>query len=174
MSPSRAYQMIDAASVVEMISSTTVDEIIIPATESQARELAPLLDQPEELRDVWDETLQRTNGKPTAAAIRDVRRDRAEASVESLPEPEPAEPAEPDTAPPTDAPIPKASAPQRRPIVDTFRDAALTAVKDIDRLSRLLTDDRWPRNVTKVAPSIRNDLREALDRLTAVVESLPA
>ena len=47
---------------------------LIPATESQARELAPLLDDPEELREVWTETVERTEGKPTAAAIRASRK----------------------------------------------------------------------------------------------------
>ena len=85
-----AYRLIDSARVVEMISSPIGDEIHseddvdIPATESQARELAPLLDDPEELREVWHETIERTDGKPTAAAIKAVREER-DASRESPP-----------------------------------------------------------------------------------------
>jgi hypothetical protein len=91
----RAYQMIDAAEVVETILSTTVDEINseeepeevpIPATESQARELAPLLDDPEKLREVWAEAVERTEGKPTAAAIRAVRQEREPAPEQPPPD----------------------------------------------------------------------------------------
>lgn len=45
-----------------------------PINERQARELAPLLAEPEQLRAVWDETLEKTGGKPTAKAIREVRK----------------------------------------------------------------------------------------------------
>lgn len=65
LSPSRAYQFIDAAHV-----STVVDV----ANEAQARELAPLLDEPEALRDAWQQASDATGGKPTAAAIRNVVR----------------------------------------------------------------------------------------------------
>ena len=92
LSPSRAYQMIDAANVVETIISTIVGEIhseddapSIPATESQARELAPLLDDPEELCEVWEEAVERTAGKPTAATIKAVREEREEARQEAEP-----------------------------------------------------------------------------------------
>lgn len=62
--PSRAYQLIDSASV-----STTVEI----ANEAQARELAPLLKKstPEVAQRVYAEVVAETNGKPTAAAIRD-------------------------------------------------------------------------------------------------------
>ncbi len=42
--------------------------------EAQARELAPLLDQPDALRDAWQQANEQTGGKPTAAAIRAVVR----------------------------------------------------------------------------------------------------
>lgn len=41
-----------------------------PATERMARELAPLLDRPEELRDAWAEAS--SNGEPTALKVREV------------------------------------------------------------------------------------------------------
>lgn len=155
-----ANQLIGAAQVVETISGAVAPEInsdppLLPATERQARELAPLLDDPEELQEVWTETVQRTSGRPTASAIRAVRQEREEVIVEPIP----ASPVSP-------------AAPHRRPILDAFRDATLDTVKDVDRLCRLLADGRWTRNATKVAPSLRNDLREALDRLSAVVAEL--
>jgi hypothetical protein len=84
-----ANKLISAARVVEVISNTPVleidsEEVDIPATESQARELAPLLNDPQELRIVWQEAVQRTEGRPTAAAIRAVREER-----EAEPPPEP-------------------------------------------------------------------------------------
>lgn len=85
-----ANQLISAARVVETIITAVASEIDsedvdIPATESQARELAPLLNDPQELRVVWQEAVQRTEGRPTAAAIRAVREER-----EAEPAPKPA------------------------------------------------------------------------------------
>jgi hypothetical protein len=77
-----ANQLINAARVVETITDAVASEIHIPATESQARELAPLLDDPEELREVWDEAVERGNGAPTAAVIRAVREEREAAAPE--------------------------------------------------------------------------------------------
>ena len=80
-----AYRLVDSARVVQMILSPIGDKISsdeqdvsIPATESQARELAPLLDDPNELREVWQQANERTDGKPTAEAIREVRDEREE------------------------------------------------------------------------------------------------
>lgn len=71
-----ANHLIASARVLdELISGTIVPEII-PATESQARELAPLLDDPDELRDVWQHAVERTEGRPTAAAVRAIRMER--------------------------------------------------------------------------------------------------
>src|SRR5574342_105099 len=75
LSATHANRMIDSARVVETII-TPIGAEIIPATESQARELAPLLDQPEELREVWNEAVERGNGAPTASVIRAVRQER--------------------------------------------------------------------------------------------------
>lgn len=74
-----------ASYVNQMISAYEVSTVIIESaaravnTEQtinvkQARELAPLLAEPEHLRAVWDETLEKTAGKPTAKAIREVRK----------------------------------------------------------------------------------------------------
>lgn len=47
----------------------------VPETESQARELAPLLGQPGRLRQVWSSVFSRTSGRPTAAAVRQAVRE---------------------------------------------------------------------------------------------------
>jgi hypothetical protein len=64
----RAYQLMDAATV-----STTVDV----ENEAQARALAPLKADPEAIETVWNEAVEKTGGKPTAAALRDAVRRQA-------------------------------------------------------------------------------------------------
>lgn len=66
MSRQRAHQFIDSAEVVGALS-TIVDTP--PATESQARALAPLKADPEKMADAMRTAVERTAGKPTAAAI---------------------------------------------------------------------------------------------------------
>jgi hypothetical protein len=71
----RAHQLIEAAAVVEDVS-TVVD--VLPANEAQARELTALKD-PEERQEAWREATSGSKGKPvTAAAVKnavaDVRR----------------------------------------------------------------------------------------------------
>lgn len=70
MSKSHANRMVQAAEVAEAMTPIGVT----PTSESQARELAPLLDEPERLREVWTEAVEQTAGKPTAAVIRDIVR----------------------------------------------------------------------------------------------------
>ena len=54
---------------------------IVPVKNAgQARELEPLLDDPDKLRAVWEETLDRTNGQPTARALAETRTARGAAS----------------------------------------------------------------------------------------------
>jgi hypothetical protein len=64
MSRSRGYRLIDGARVAQLVSP--IGDI---ANEAQARELVPLLDQPEELTEAWEEAMHVSNGKPTAATI---------------------------------------------------------------------------------------------------------
>lgn len=64
-------------------------------------------------------------------------------------------------------PKPKPKKPARKPLTDSFRDAALDLDKLVSRWQRLADDDRFPRNKNEVA-RYANDLiraREALDRL---------
>jgi protein gp37 len=65
MSRRRAYELMSAATVVSGIPHTLPK----PANAGQATALASV---PEPVRaDVWAETIERTDGKPTAAAVRD-------------------------------------------------------------------------------------------------------
>lgn len=62
----RAYELMAAATVVSAIADKGLP---LPSNEGQARELARV---PEAQRaEVWRETIERTEGKPTAAAIRE-------------------------------------------------------------------------------------------------------
>lgn len=63
-SQSRAYQVLDAGRVARALGSTIVER---PANEAQARELAPLLDQPDRLRETWAEVVE-LHPEPTAAS----------------------------------------------------------------------------------------------------------
>lgn len=67
-----ANRLVSASSVAAILAPTGVEI----NSERQARELAPLLDEPDQLRQAFAEAAERTNGKPTAAAIRDVVRER--------------------------------------------------------------------------------------------------
>jgi len=84
---SRASQLIEAAQVSKILDTP-------PKRDSQARELAPLKDRPEAVREVWAEANAETGGKPTASTIRRLvnRRLAADAGVqerlERLPEAE--------------------------------------------------------------------------------------
>jgi hypothetical protein len=60
------------------IAGAAVAEILVPIgtkieTESHARELSDLIDEPEEMQRIWQETLDRTEGQPTARDIRETR-----------------------------------------------------------------------------------------------------
>lgn len=103
MSRSYAHRMIAAAEIALPIGNTELPAV---RTESQARELAKVPEP--ERAEVWRETVERTEGKPTAAAIREtVERNQTPGSggaVNAPPpdpgideSPAPAEP-EPDTA----------------------------------------------------------------------------
>jgi hypothetical protein len=75
LSRAHAYRMIAAAEVVSPMGDIAEP----PTNERQVRELAKVPEA--ERADVWAETLERTNGKPTAAAVAEVseeQRKRAE------------------------------------------------------------------------------------------------
>jgi hypothetical protein len=94
---SHAYRMCDAAQVHHALAAGSTGSPPGENVESewQARELAPLLGKPDELRAVWQETVERTQGAVTAAAIRQVRRQHEQQQRQ----PSPARPAPPAPSP---------------------------------------------------------------------------
>ena len=61
----------------------------------------------------------------------------------------------------------------RRALPDQFFDAVYDAVKKVESLHRLISDDRFPQNAEKVAAKHRNDLLRARDLFEQVINSLP-
>jgi hypothetical protein len=96
---SHARRMVDAAQVAQITASANVPMGASVENERQARELAPLLGRPDELKATWEEAVTRTGGVVTAQAIRTIRRDRerraAPAPEPLLPRPPAPEPAVP-------------------------------------------------------------------------------
>lgn len=62
----RGYQLLDAGRVLESVNRGSTS----PPNERQARELAPLLDEPKQLRETWAEVRER-QAEPTAADVRE-------------------------------------------------------------------------------------------------------
>lgn len=60
-----AHRFIEAADIVGVLPIGNSR----PSNESQARALAPLKDDPEQMAEAWEEAIVETNGKPTAAAV---------------------------------------------------------------------------------------------------------
>jgi N6-adenosine-specific RNA methylase IME4 len=73
-----ATHHIQAAQIADILS-TTVDK---PTTERQARELTPLLDQPDVLRETWDQV--QAEGNVTAQSVRDAVREKRDARRHEL------------------------------------------------------------------------------------------
>jgi hypothetical protein len=73
MSQGRAYQLLRAARVVEC---TTVHSLQVtskvPESEAIARELAPLLNNPKALNQVWNDAVRNAGGMPTAKEVREI------------------------------------------------------------------------------------------------------
>lgn len=162
MTGSRAYQMIDAANVVSTIVET---ELPPPANEGQARELGrvPVVERAE----VWAETVDRTDGKPTAAAVRETYEQRQQSPAENFWD-------EPDAVDaelidePTHPEPPKA---KRRPLPEAFTDAGRDLVRAAERLDRLTEDDRFTKNRETTHHQLP-ELLGALDHTAHLVQAM--
>ena len=77
MSRFYAHRLIDAVSVIDNLLPVGNT----PTSERQARELAPLRNEPEQMREVWQEV--NANGQPTAEKIREVVRQRMDVHYSS-------------------------------------------------------------------------------------------
>jgi transposase-like protein len=69
---------------------------------------------------------------------------------------------------------PKPAAQRRRPLPESFWQAAYDLTKVTERIERLAADDRFPQNADQVATAHRNDLIRAIDVLQDVVNRLPS
>jgi hypothetical protein len=73
MKKTRAYQLLQAARVVQ---STMVDSLQVtsqlPESERIARELVPLLGNPQAIDEAWNEAVEMAGGVPTAQTVREV------------------------------------------------------------------------------------------------------
>jgi hypothetical protein len=67
LSETHAYRQIEAAKVIDILSP--IGETSLPANEAQARELTPLVQNPDAIRAVWAE-IGATGERVTARAIR--------------------------------------------------------------------------------------------------------
>lgn len=117
-SDSRARQLIGAA---QTVTTVTVEGLPAPTSERQARELIRI-PEPERV-EVWRETVARTGGQPTAAAVRETYAARTDEVIDAELVDEPA----PRTysAPPTPE-----RAPDRQPRVDVSR-TILVAITEL-------------------------------------------
>ncbi len=90
ISRSHAYRILDHGRVVRELVGPSGSMSRIrdtPPNIEQAGELAPLLPDPDAMREVYTEAVERTEGKPTAAVIREVRKERSECEAKATPEP---------------------------------------------------------------------------------------
>lgn len=162
MSRRRAYQMIEAAGVVQNFSHS---EINAPATESQARELSRV---PEPERpDVWRETVERTGGKPTAAAVRETYEQRQQTDDDLLDGDDWVQP----DGPGFEAAVTPPPKPKRRPFPEAFTDASHDLARIAERLDRLRDDDRF----TRSRPQIHHrasDIVRALDSIAQLAADM--
>ena len=69
---------------------------------------------------------------------------------------------------------PQPAQPRRRPLPESFWQAAYDLNKVTERIERLAEDDRFPQNAGEVAARNRNDLIRAIDALQGVVNRLPS
>lgn len=139
MSRTRAYELMSASTVVSAIADT---EMPAPANEGQARALSRVPEP--ERAEVWRETVDRTNGKPTAAAVRETYEQRLDppSDVDLLAGDGWVQPDGPGFQNAV-TPPPKS---KRRPLPEEFNKAAYDFVRVAERLARIHKDDRFERN----------------------------
>ena len=144
--------------------ASLVDSTIVESTnEAQAREVAAIIkaDGPERAAEILTEVAE--DGPVTAKAIREAARPTREVTTSETVTVD-AETGE--IVPP--AP----SRPHRRPLPDAMRDASHELLKSAQRLERLTSDDRWPRNAKQATAMTRGDLLQAIEALTTVLDRL--
>jgi hypothetical protein len=137
MSQSRAYQLLDQARVVRAIESASDSTNVELPNEGQARELVRV-PEPDRAA-VWRETVQRTGGLPTAAAVRETYAARTAEVIDA--ELVDAELVDEPAARRYSAPPAPERAPDRQPRVDVSRTVlvALTELRQTRESLRAIT-----------------------------------
>lgn len=160
MSRPRAYELMAAAEVV----SGMPDTVQPVANARQASELARVPEP--ERAEVWAETVERTEGKPTAAAVRETYEQRQNPPSDDdllggaefvVHDDTPAAPPEP----------PK---PKRPPLDKTFMSARVDFERAANRLGSIANDDRFPRNRQMVHGQM-TELMIAMEQVAELVEA---
>jgi hypothetical protein len=164
-SDSRARQLIGAA---QTVTTVTAGGLPAPTSERQARELSRVPES--ERAEVWRETVERTEGNPTAAAVRETY----EAARPALDENVWVEPGTDEVVDaelidePTDPEPPKA---KRRPLPEAFTDAGRDLARAAERLDRLTEDDRFTKNRETTHHQLP-ELLGALDHTAHLVQAM--
>lgn len=160
MSRPRAYELMAAASVVSGIPDTLPK----PDNAGQASALARVPES--ERTGVWAETVERTEGKPTAAAVRETYEQRQNPPSDDdllggaefvVHDDTPVAPSEP----------PK---PKRPPLDKTFTSARVDLEKAANRLRSIANDDRFPRNRQMVHGQM-TELMIAMEQVSGLVKA---
>jgi hypothetical protein len=145
----RAYELIAAAEAVSGIPDTLPK----PGNAGQAVALARI---PEARRtEVWEETVDRTGGNPTAAAVQHTYAARAEEVVDAEIIAEPETP----------------RTPKRRPLPEAFADAGRDLNRAAEKLTRLTEDDRFGRNRDATHHQVPG-LLQALEHTTRLIQAM--
>ena len=74
----RGYELLNAGKVLDSVRNSALP---LPANEAQANELAPLLAQPESLRDTWAEVVEPLPARPAGERLRDRRSEERRAAL---------------------------------------------------------------------------------------------
>lgn len=176
MSRPRAYELMAAAEVVSGIPDTLPK----PVNAGQAAALGRIPEP--ERADVWAATVERTDGKPTAAAVRETYEQQAPEPNVWVPRAEADEdiPAGDNWVQPEGSgfeaaapPPPAAPKQKRRPLPEALAEASRDYVRAAERLARITEDDRFPKNRdTTQLPELLGALDNTARLITAM--NLPA
>lgn len=167
MSRTRAYELMSASAIVSAIADT---ETPAPANEGQARALSRV-PEPERAA-VWAETVERTDGRPTAAAVRETYEQRQNPPSDDnlLAGDDWVQPDGPGfeaaITPPPEPPKPK-----RRPLPEAITEASRDYIRAAERLARLTEDDRFPKN-RDTAHHQLPELLGALEHTTRLIQAM--
>lgn len=159
----RAYELMAAADAVSGIPDTLPQ----PTNAGQAVALARVPES--ERSEVWRETVARTDGNPTAAAVRETYEDSRAADESVWVEPGADEVVDAEII--DDPPRPEPPKAKRRPLPEAFTDAGRDLARAAERLTRLTEDDRFPKNRETTHHQVP-ELLGALDHTTRLVQAM--